>query len=130
VGETENFAEGYEAIFGKNAGQAPTGTQGGIRPGQARAETRRAVQVTHRERVERYPGSLEELASDLGDLRYDALARFLDALASKLARDARGDESQGRPRLAGHLGEAAQTLANAAASVGDTWKICGPRMNG
>jgi hypothetical protein len=56
--------------------------------------------MVHREQLERYPGTLEELAGEVADLRYDALAAFLQALAARLTADANADEKRGRPRLA------------------------------
>jgi hypothetical protein len=54
--------------------------------------------MIHREIIEHYPGTLAELAGELGDLRYDALAQFLQALARKLEADAAADIGRGRFR--------------------------------
>ena len=53
--------------------------------------------MVHREDIDRYPGTLAELAVEVGDLRYDALAAFLRALADKLAADAASDEDGAGP---------------------------------
>jgi hypothetical protein len=42
--------------------------------------------MVHHEQIERYPGTLEELAVEIADLRYDALASFLRALAGQAGR--------------------------------------------
>ena len=81
--------------------------------------------MTHRTNVERYSGTLAELAADLGDLRYDALGHFL---ADELAADAAADEGRGRPRLAGTLRESAGQVRAASSAVREAWRISGPRM--
>ena len=44
--------------------------------------------------------TLEELGTELGKLRYDALARVLVALANELQRQEKTDWEKGRPKLA------------------------------
>jgi hypothetical protein len=84
--------------------------------------------MIHRENLERYPGTLVDLAGELGDLRYDALARFLRALAQKLETDAAADAGRGRPRLAAALRESAADVSLAATAVERAWAISAPRM--
>ncbi len=84
--------------------------------------------MIHRESVERYPGTLAELAHDLGNLRYDALALFLRALASKLEADAATDATRGRPRLAESLRSGAAGVSAAATLVERAWAISAPHM--
>jgi hypothetical protein len=84
--------------------------------------------MVHREEVERYPGTLAQLASDIGDLRYDALAIFLRALAAKLSSDANADAQRGRPQLARTLRGGASALGEAAAEVERAWAICAQHM--
>ncbi len=84
--------------------------------------------MTHRENVERYAGTLAELAGDLGDLRYDALAAFLRALAEKIDADGQADAGRGRPRLATALRGAGASIASAADDVERAWSICSPYM--
>jgi hypothetical protein len=86
--------------------------------------------MVHREDVERYPGTLADLAEEVGDLRYDALAEFLRLLSAKLERDAGRDQGRGRGRLAAELRDAAGPLGQAAAAVGRAWRICEPYMEG
>jgi hypothetical protein len=68
-----------------------------------------------------YPGGFKQLAADLGNLSYDALAKFLDELAKKLEKDAKADKSKKRIRLATELAESADHIKKA-------WKICEPFM--
>jgi hypothetical protein len=84
--------------------------------------------MTHTERVERYPGTLADLAAELGDLRYDALAAFLAALAAKLAGDSTKDAARGRVKLGAALNAASGALADATAAIESAWVICVPRM--
>jgi len=84
--------------------------------------------MVHRENIERYPGSLRELAEELGNLRYDALADFLRLLAAKLEADAAKDRGRGRPRLAAALGASAEGVVAAAAHIEQAWRICEPHM--
>jgi hypothetical protein len=84
--------------------------------------------MTHREDIERYPGTLAQLAGELGDLRSDALARFFGALASKLAADAAADAGRGRPRLSAALAAGAAAAAAAAAEIERAWAIAAPHM--
>lgn len=84
--------------------------------------------MTHPVAIPRYPGSLADLAGELGDLRYDALAEFLHALSAKLASDAEADAGRGRHRLAADLRAAADGVGSAVSSIEAAWRICEPRM--
>ena len=86
--------------------------------------------MIHRDSVERYPGALIELAEEIGDLRYDALAAFLNALAEKLNADAGADARRSRPRLAAALRAASERVNDAAGEVAKAWKIAAPHMKG
>lgn len=84
--------------------------------------------MIHRDKPERYPGTLAELAAELGDLRYDALAEFLRLLAAKLEEDAAKDAARGRRRLVAALRDAAAEVGDGAAAVHAAWQICEPHM--
>ena len=71
---------------------------------------------------------LEKLAADLGDLRYDSLATFLELLSGKLRQDATADARRGRPRLAALLEKASHGLGDAGEAVRLAWKLCKPYM--
>jgi len=68
-----------------------------------------------------YPGGFQQLATDLGNLRYDSLAQFLHLLAQKLGQDGDADLGRNRLKLAGHLHRAADEIARA-------WQLCKPYM--
>jgi monomeric isocitrate dehydrogenase len=74
------------------------------------------------------PGTLGELAEELGNLRYDALAEFLNLLATKLDGDATQYEKRGCKRLAKALRDAATGANEAATAIQRAWKICEPHM--
>ena len=61
----------------------------------------------HPKSVLKYPGTIQELASDIARLRYDALAEFLNELSDKIASDAHSDKERGRERLSQELTQAA-----------------------
>ena len=84
--------------------------------------------MVHREDIGGYRGSLGELAGEVGDLRYDALAGFLRALANKLGADSAADAGRGRPRLAAALQDGAAGLVAAAAAIDWAWAISAPHM--
>src|SRR5689334_12156698 len=88
------------------------------------------VGMVHREDIVKYPGTLADLAVDVGNLRYDALARFLRSLSNKLAEDGSADASRGRPLLAVQLHDAAAALAAGTASINRAWAIAAPHMGG
>jgi hypothetical protein len=73
--------------------------------------------MTHADHVERYPGTLAELAIELGDLRYDALAAFLAALAAKLEGDSARDAARGRRQLAAAHSAASIEASKAADAI-------------
>jgi hypothetical protein len=84
--------------------------------------------MIHPDNIERYPGPLTELAGELGNLRYDALAGFLRALARRLEADAVADGGRGRPRLAAALREGAAGVSAAATQIERAWEISAPHM--
>jgi hypothetical protein len=84
--------------------------------------------MKHADCVEKYPGTLAELAEELGNLRYDALAVFLASLSAKLEEDSLKDAARGRKKLAATLHAASSELAEAAGAIEKAWVICEPRM--
>jgi hypothetical protein len=84
--------------------------------------------MIHHETLETYSGTLAELAVELGDLRYDALAAFLHALGQKLEMDATADSNRGRAKLASALFKSAADVKSAASEIEQAWKICAPHM--
>jgi hypothetical protein len=81
----------------------------------------------HSDRVA-YDGGASKLAVDLGNLRYDALADFLQRLSAKLANDSGADAARGRVNLARNLAEAAAHVAKAGNCIEEAWRIAEPHM--
>lgn len=73
-----------------------------------------------------YPGSLEDLAKEAGNLRYDSLASFLQALSDDLYRQAEADQKRGRVQLAVQGYRASFNLEQAAENIETAWKISQP----
>jgi hypothetical protein len=84
--------------------------------------------MVHLDKIDRYLGSFQELAEDLGNLRYDALAGFLRILAAKLKADAAKDEAANRPKLAAELRASATAANTCASSIDRAWQISAPHM--
>ena len=84
--------------------------------------------MVHLDHVQNYDGSLAELAQELGDLKYDSLAEFLQLLSAKIAQDGAKDSARGRGKLAAHLHRCAEKLHEAANECHHAWTICEPFM--
>lgn len=85
--------------------------------------------MKHPEKIEKYDGALTQLAEDLGNLRYDALADFLRDLSKKIKADGKQDEARGRTQLANSLFNCAQVLDEGAKAIDKAWKISEPYMS-
>jgi hypothetical protein len=81
-------------------------------------------QFKHTRKVKGVGFSNYELALRVGDLYYDDLALFLDALHKKLNEDALADENRGRKKLAQNLYNASNALKEASISIEKSWDIC------
>lgn len=66
----------------------------------------------------------EELANRVGNLYYDDLALFLEAVSHKLHVDAKADEDRGRIKLANSLNDSAKHILQSVKSVSEAWEIC------
>ena len=55
--------------------------------------------MTHLENVEKYDGTLEELAVDVANLRYDKIGEFIRHLSNEILNQSLNDKSKGRPKL-------------------------------
>ena len=85
--------------------------------------------MQHKEIVEKYNGSFEELVEDIGNLRYDSLADFISLLSAKLSRDSEKDFDSGRKKLAHELHVAAYRISEAEQSIINAWEISAPYTN-
>lgn len=81
----------------------------------------------HETHVKHY-NTVDELAREVSQLRYDALAGFLLSLAEELADDSDADFLRGRPKLSDALRTASGAVRAASQDIDQAWKICAPRM--
>jgi len=72
----------------------------------------------------RYSGTLQELAEDIADMRYDSLAAFVEHLADKIHADADNDLEHGRRQLASKLYKLADDLYEARNDSVELWEFC------
>ncbi len=84
--------------------------------------------MVHDTKIAKFAGTMEELAEDIGNLRYDALAEFLELLAAKIEKDGAKDASRGRVQLAGRLQACTESLREGKMAIDTAWKICKPYM--
>ncbi len=84
--------------------------------------------MVHHQNIEKYRGSLPQLAEDIGNLKYDALADFLHLLSVKIESDAASDKARGRVQLASSLQNCSNHLAKAATQIEQAWHISEPYM--
>lgn len=78
--------------------------------------------------VEKYPGSLEDLALDLKNMRYDKLAEFLGHLAKHVEVEADNDAANGKIKLPLRLYATSKHLYDAQEEIDSAWKISKPYM--
>jgi hypothetical protein len=76
--------------------------------------------------IQKYQGTIRQLASEIGDLRYDVLSEFLDCLADEIYGDSEQDKQKGRKKLAQALREAANDIAESKLKIDEAWKISKP----
>ena len=79
---------------------------------------------THPIKIEKYTGTLKELARDIADLRYDVLNDFLNQLSICIYRDSDNDYKRGRNLLSSKLNNIACIVLEASKEVEKVWNIC------
>lgn len=84
--------------------------------------------MKHKAWLNHYEHNFEQLAEDIGNLRYDTLAEFLTLLSDKIRRDRIKDHEAGRVLLASSLQQASTALATSAAHIRMAWKFCEPHL--
>ena len=82
--------------------------------------------MLHKDQVEKYDGSISQLANDIGDLKYDTLAEFLKLLAKKIQEDGDKDQTRGRVKLARELHSCAHDLRLGKIAIDKAWEISKP----
>lgn len=84
--------------------------------------------MIHKDRVENYEGTMQNLVEDIGDLKYNALAEFLNLLSQKIENDGIKDAERKRFQLAKQLQNCADNLKEAKITIDKAWKISEPYM--
>ena len=84
--------------------------------------------MKHPLNVPKYDGTLEELAHDVANLRYDALESFLGHLAAEIGQQEVSDAGRGRKQLATVLGFLTSSLETAQGDAQIAWAISKPHM--
>jgi len=82
--------------------------------------------MNHPKKIKGYNGTIEDLAKEIGNLRYDYLNEFLEDLELDIRRQADNDKETGRIQLADRLYATADNLKNVRDKLDEAWKICEP----
>jgi hypothetical protein len=82
----------------------------------------------HKKIVEKYDGSLQELAEDIGNLHYEELGKLFHQISQKIMLDGAKDRQRGRVKLAEELKSPAANLEYASQGMERAWQICKPYM--
>ena len=83
-------------------------------------------QPKHKTKIKGY--TLNTLAKKIGDLRYDALSEFLNALADKIQEDGKRDKKAKKTKLAKELDSAQEYIRMANDHINGALNISLPRM--
>jgi hypothetical protein len=84
--------------------------------------------MKHKAWIDNYKNNFEQLAEEIGNLRYDTLSNFLELLATKIKKDGQKDEGRGRQKLANLLYQTSNLLEDSAKTMSKTWDLCEPYM--
>ena len=82
----------------------------------------------HPLQVAGYDGTLQDLAKEVGNLRYDKIVEFMRALRNDLHEQAVKDISAGRTQLGATLERASVALYPSEQALEEAWKISEPHM--
>jgi hypothetical protein len=67
-----------------------------------------------------------QFAEEFGNMRYDAMTEYLEALAVKLRRDSLADYERERYKLSSRLTTAAGIIQMLSSTLQQAWTICEP----
>jgi hypothetical protein len=84
--------------------------------------------MKHPIKVEKYSGTLRELARDILNMRYDSLAELYRYLSEELLIDAKHDENLGHKKVSELLKKLAEDNVNSKEDADFLWEICEPYM--
>ena len=86
--------------------------------------------MEHNTFVQHFDGTMYELADAIGNLRYDALNKFLVLLSNKIRDDANADKGRNRDKLSKVLKQAHEALDVTSLYISAAWIISKPYMEG
>jgi hypothetical protein len=82
--------------------------------------------MIHQSEIKNYPGTMEELVEEIGNLKYDALSKFLELLANKIHNDGEKDKQRNRVKLSRNLFNGAEKIRESRRFIDQAWIICKP----
>lgn len=85
--------------------------------------------MIHKDYVPGYKGKMTDLAEEIRNLRYDALARLLFSLQEKIMSDGKADLGRKRRKLAKALFLASGGLGVASKAIERAWVVSSPYMD-
>jgi hypothetical protein len=84
--------------------------------------------MKHTKKVEKYSGTLKELARDILNMRYDSLAELYKYLSEGLSADAEHDKILGHKQVSRLLKKLSENNLKSEEYARTLWKICKPYM--
>jgi hypothetical protein len=83
----------------------------------------------HKRIIEKYNGTLKELANDIGDLHYQELVTLFNDISIKLFFDGEKDKAAGRIKLGDALNLTSKKMLATAKKMKKVWDISKPYMD-
>lgn len=74
--------------------------------------------------IEKYNGTIKELARDIANLRYDSLEEFLKWLNYEIYVDSEKDKQRGKIQLGKLLRNCSDNISESRLHIIHAWKIC------
>jgi hypothetical protein len=84
--------------------------------------------MKHSTKIEKYDGTTEELAEDVGNTRYDFSENFYKLLSEKYLSDAKHDKELGHEQVHSRLIKIAELHKEIQKEFSELWKICEKHM--
>jgi hypothetical protein len=80
--------------------------------------------MKHSAKVEKYSGTLRELARDIVNMRYDSFAEFYKYISEELLIDAKHDENLGHKKVSAKLKTISEKNSKLEKEILSLWEIC------
>ena len=84
--------------------------------------------MQHPNDIIKYRGTMEQLANEISNLRYDVLAKLFGDIAYYIQQDRKSDFEKGRYKLAHLLFELSTSCDDCRKITEEIWKVCEPYM--